>query len=111
MDRRVVPRSKDQTSSQFGVSQGGKVRPTKVGLRAIPVKVNALLDDGADGTFIRTSVAEKLGAVIDQGDLYASTMLDEDKVIPSGLVSIQLENLEGNLSRRIGARVRVRVRE
>jgi hypothetical protein len=56
-------------------------------------------------------VAEKLGLPIVWKELNVSTILEEDRVIPSGLTSMRIENVEGTLSKTIGVGVMDKVCE
>jgi hypothetical protein len=98
----------------FGISEDGKVTPTRVALRVIPVnligadggkrKVNAFLDDGSDSSYLRTEIAQALGLLIENNDLTLSTLVDRGTKVPSGLISLIIESLDGETRRKIGTR-------
>lgn len=111
-----VEKSTEVTVSAFGVSKTGKVMPTRVSLRVVPVfvtssngqkrRLNAFLDDGCDSTYVRKSVATALGMTkIDRHSLTVSTMTGVAENLQSGTVAITVESLDG----RIGARLECRV--
>jgi hypothetical protein len=88
--------------------------PTKVALRLIPVNVigsggqkrmvNAFLDDGSDSSYVRTEIAESLGLIVENNDLTISTLVNRGTKVPSGLVCLTIESLDGTTKRIIGAR-------
>ncbi|XP_070549667.1 uncharacterized protein [Ptychodera flava] len=104
----------DTANNAFGVSKDGKVIPTKVALRLIPVfiigragdkkKVNAFLDDGSDSTYIRKDIATALGLQIEDNELTVSTLVNRGTKVDSGLVAVTIESLDGRVRQRIGAR-------
>jgi hypothetical protein len=74
--------------SNFGIGKDGRVVPTKVGLRILPVylidkgnhkrRLNVFLDDGSDSSYIRTETARAIGIVIENPiDLTVSTLVDQ----------------------------------
>ncbi|XP_064629238.1 uncharacterized protein LOC135488533 [Lineus longissimus] len=109
-----VEEPKVEAQGHFGISEEGKVTPTRVALRVTPVtligadgkkrRVNAFMDDGSDSSYIRTEIAEALGLLIEKNDLTLSTLVDKGTKVPSGLVSLTIESLDGETRRKIGAR-------
>jgi hypothetical protein len=103
-----------KASNAFGISKSGRVIPTRVGLRVVPVhliskgghkrKVHAFLDDGSDSSYIRTEVARSLGLIIEDSDLIISTLTESETTVPSGLVALNIESLDGETKGTIGAR-------
>jgi hypothetical protein len=65
--------------------------------------VNAFLDDGSDSTYVREDIVTALGLKIQESELTISTITGTEK-IPSGLVGLTIESLDGGIRRRIGAR-------
>ena len=104
----------DRSNNAFGVDNSGKVVPTKVGLRVLPIfaiakgghkrKLLAFLDDGSDSSYIRSEIARSLGYPIEDTTLTLSTLVSAKNTIPSGLVSFDIESLDGEVRTTVGAR-------
>ncbi|XP_077992825.1 uncharacterized protein LOC144446858 [Glandiceps talaboti] len=104
----------DSAHNAFGVLKDGKVIPTKVALRLVPVyvigkdgqkqMVNAFLDDGSDSTYIRSDIAAALKLEVENNELTVSTMVNQGTKINSGLVAVTIESLDGQTRRTVGAR-------
>ncbi|MCG8430984.1 MAG: DUF1759 domain-containing protein, partial [Candidatus Omnitrophica bacterium] len=102
-------------SGMFGVSQDGTVQPRRVALRIIPIllsdkdgnkhQVNAFLDDGSDASYIRREIAIGFKLPITENVLSLNTLSETNKELPSGLVAIEIGNLDGTLSRKLGVRI------
>ena len=106
-------RSTSESHTGLAVDRAGRVVPTRVGLRVIPVNivvgskkrtVLALLDDGSDTSYLRAEVATSLGLNIEESKLLLSTLTEKDNLIPSGLVSLVVEGLDGKMRATIGVR-------
>ncbi|XP_064648547.1 uncharacterized protein LOC135500823 [Lineus longissimus] len=106
---------KDHANNMFGVAKDGRVYPSKVALRVIPVyvvgsrgqrqRLNALLDDGSDSTYITRSAAEALNTPVQEQALSVSTLTDPKKSLRSGLTVMTIESLSGEITAKVGARV------
>ncbi|XP_077995002.1 uncharacterized protein LOC144448600 [Glandiceps talaboti] len=104
----------DSAHNAFGVSKDGKVIPTKVALRLVPVyvigkdgqkqMVNTFLDDGSDSTYIRSDIAAALKLEVENNELTVSTLVNQGTKINSGLVAVTIESLDGQTRRTVGAR-------
>lgn len=100
--------------SFFGLDANGKVHPSKVALRVLPVKIMdntgqnrriyAFLDDGSDSSYLRTDVAESLGLTVEKNELTLSTLVNKATKLDSGLVGVTISSLDGNVQAKIGVR-------
>ena len=105
---------KRESRSNFGINSEGRIVPAKVALRLLPVyligkgghkrKVQAFLDDGSDSSYVRADVARALGIIVEEGNLTISTLVDQNSLVPSGLVKLELESLDGSTRGELGAR-------
>ena len=101
-------------TSAYGVGLDGTVQPRSVALRIIPVlvadgdgekhRVNALLDDGSDSSYLSTEMALALRLPINENVLSLHTLSATDTKLASGFAVTVIESLDGNLSRKIGVR-------
>ena len=108
------PQEENRSTSKvsFGAAAGrNSTVPGSVLLRTVPVwvsangcqriKVNALLDDGSDASYIRNDVATALGIQGLKSDLMLSTLTDTDVPVKSKEYSLEITSLDGDTKRRI----------